>query len=397
MVSSKNITAAGKRTSFIRPGFTCKSILLGELPLLDGRIVSEASINDMHAVYSSLIHKENLLRTKDKKLHGMASHSWYMMFQFAKLLKLVEFVREEKMLHPPDGKNLYSIRRQLSGRMGGVISKRRIFRLTDAGKQDEVAWGNLTLAWKNFHEGTWIGPKTYAEVGIVGARTKIEVPLEPEAELEEEAKQEVAAEELEEMVERAGEGVANIIPKIVPETPTPTGGVPITPAVKRPRGRPPKLSVVEKAVAEGGIPVPVQETGTLPPETQPTPPPSSKKATFVPIALTAAPTFDRVGKVLTQLRIMQEIGTDNAEVKAEIDRIQTLMGNWAISVEDISKSKGSVGATKIKLQRILGLINKIDEELTQPTELGEVKLYKGIRPNLPRAIEYLVQVEQLYK
>lgn len=142
----------GRAATPVRPGLVCKEVLLGNLPLITGETVHESSIIDLHRVYMDLIRRENTVRIKAKRLRGMTYHSFLVMFKFAQLLNLVVLVREEDMEFPPPSGNLYSIRKDPEVR--AVISKKRIFKLTDIGAEDERSWGNLTRAWK---EG-WTAP-----------------------------------------------------------------------------------------------------------------------------------------------------------------------------------------------------------------------------------------------
>jgi len=76
----------------------------------------------------------------------MTSQSFKTLFKFAQLLGLVELVREEPMLYPPPGGPLYSIRKPDGVHV--VVSARRIFKITDIGREDELCWSNLCKAWR---------------------------------------------------------------------------------------------------------------------------------------------------------------------------------------------------------------------------------------------------------
>ncbi len=142
----------GRGAQPIRPGAVIKGILLGEIPLPTGELVTEAAITDLHSTYKELTRRENTLRPKHKQLRGMTAFSFKTLFKFSQLLNLVELVREEPMLYPPPGGPLYSIRK--TDGVHVVISTRRVFKLTDIGKEDERSWTNLCKAWR---EG-WSAP-----------------------------------------------------------------------------------------------------------------------------------------------------------------------------------------------------------------------------------------------
>src|ERR1035437_4244617 len=114
-----------KSTSTPKPGITMKEVLSGTVPLINGQPVVEASICDIHAVYNKMVSEWNSVTRTGRKMHGMTTASFYTMFRLARNLGLVEFVREEPMLHPPS-KNLYSIRKVSSGDVRAVVSRRRI-------------------------------------------------------------------------------------------------------------------------------------------------------------------------------------------------------------------------------------------------------------------------------
>lgn len=136
----------GRGATPVRPGNVVKGVLLGEIPLATGELATEAAISDLHAAYKELIRRENALRPKEKRLRGMTAFSFKTLFKFSQLLGLVELVREEPMLYPPPGGPLYSIRKPDGVHV--VVSARRIFKLTDIGKEDERSWTNLCRAWR---------------------------------------------------------------------------------------------------------------------------------------------------------------------------------------------------------------------------------------------------------
>jgi len=139
------VTPRGRRETPIRPGLVTKGVLLGQIPLATGELVTEAAITDLHSSYKELIKRENTLRPKARRLRGMTYRSFLTLFKFAQLLNLVELVREEPMLFPPPGGPLYSVRKPDGAE--AVISNRRIFKLTAVGKEDERSWTNLCRAW----------------------------------------------------------------------------------------------------------------------------------------------------------------------------------------------------------------------------------------------------------
>lgn len=140
------VTLRGRGATPVRPGNVTKGVLLGEIPLATGELVTEAAITDLHSAYKELIRRENALRPKEKRLRGMTAFSFKTLFKFAQLLGLVELVREEPMLYPPPGGVLYSVRKPDGAHV--VVSTRRIFKLTDIGKEDERSWTNLCRAWR---------------------------------------------------------------------------------------------------------------------------------------------------------------------------------------------------------------------------------------------------------
>ena len=139
------VTPRGRGATPVRPGLVTKGVLLGQIPLATGEIVTEAAITDLHSSYKELIKRENTLRPKAKRLRGMTYHSFLTLFKFAQLLNLVELVREEPMLFPPPGGSLFSVRKPDGAE--AVISSRRVFKLTAVGREDERSWTNLCRAW----------------------------------------------------------------------------------------------------------------------------------------------------------------------------------------------------------------------------------------------------------
>lgn len=136
----------GRGLQPIRPGLTIKGILMGQIPLATGELVTQATITDIHNAYQELIQQENMLRPKSRKLRGMRYPSFYALFRLARYLGLVEFVRDEPMLFPPPSGHLYSLRKDAE--MEVVVSTRRIYRLTDKGREAKQSWQNLHRAWR---------------------------------------------------------------------------------------------------------------------------------------------------------------------------------------------------------------------------------------------------------
>lgn len=139
------VTLRGRAATPVRPGLTIKGVLSGQVPLRTGNLVTEAAITDIHGAYKEQIRRENSTRPKIKRLRGMTYRSFITLFRFADLLGLVELSREEPMLFPPPHGHLYSIRRHDGVHF--VTSVRRIYKLTDNGKEDELSWTNLCKAW----------------------------------------------------------------------------------------------------------------------------------------------------------------------------------------------------------------------------------------------------------
>lgn len=140
------VTLRGRAAQPVRPGLVTKEVLLGNIPLRTGETVTEAAISDLHGAYAELVKQENRFRPKDKKLRGMTQFSFKTLFKFAQLLGLVELVREEPMQFPPPGGPLYSVRKPDGVHV--VESARRVFKLSEVGKEDERAWTNLCKAWR---------------------------------------------------------------------------------------------------------------------------------------------------------------------------------------------------------------------------------------------------------
>ena len=139
----------GRGSQPTHPGLTIKAVLAGDIPLVTGERVTAAAITDIHDVYRQIISQENQLRPKARRLRGMTNASFYSLFRLARYLGLVEFVRDEPMLYPPPHGNLYSMRKDAGSEEPRVaVSTRRIFRLTEHGRNAEESWRNLHRAWR---------------------------------------------------------------------------------------------------------------------------------------------------------------------------------------------------------------------------------------------------------
>ena len=136
----------GRGSQRVRPGITIKGVLMGEIPLENGDLVTEATITDVFHAYRELIRQENMLRPKARRLRGMRYQSFYSQFRLARYLGLVKFVRDEPMLSPPKGGHLYSLRKDHTARV--AVSTRRVYRLTDTGREAVQSWENLYRAWR---------------------------------------------------------------------------------------------------------------------------------------------------------------------------------------------------------------------------------------------------------
>jgi hypothetical protein len=143
----------GRGGQSTHPGLTIKGVLMGDIPLVTGERVAAAAITDIHNVYREIIHQENQLRPKAKRLHGMTYQSFYTLFRLARYLGLVEFVRDEPMLYPPSHADLYTMRKNSETEVPTVaVSTRRVFRLTERGRNAEESWRNLHRAWRQYRE-----------------------------------------------------------------------------------------------------------------------------------------------------------------------------------------------------------------------------------------------------
>ena len=141
----------GRGSQPTHPGLTIKGVLMGDIPLVTGERVTEVAITDIQNVYREIVRQENQLRPKSKRLHGMTNGSFYTLFRLARYLGLVEFVRDEPMLYPPPHGDLYSMRKDAgSAEPRATVSTRRIFKLTEHGRNAKESWRNLHRAWRHY-------------------------------------------------------------------------------------------------------------------------------------------------------------------------------------------------------------------------------------------------------
>ena len=131
----------------VRPGLIIKGVLSGEIQLTNGSIVNEACCTDIHNVYKSLVKSENIKRKSlgKRPLHGMTVNSFVRLMAFARLLGLIEFAREEPFRG--HGGPLYRVDKSDCVITAKVV-QRRLYRLTDKGKDELTMWDDLTTAYK---------------------------------------------------------------------------------------------------------------------------------------------------------------------------------------------------------------------------------------------------------
>lgn len=134
----------GRAKTPVRPGRCIREALLGMLPLEDGRLVTEASITDLHGAYKMKLKEYNAILPKEKKLRGMSIYSFTTIFKFARLLKLVEHVRDEPRISQYGG-NLYRVEDTTGLHI--VPGTRKIYKLSEKGKADTISWDNLQKSW----------------------------------------------------------------------------------------------------------------------------------------------------------------------------------------------------------------------------------------------------------
>lgn len=130
-----------------KPGVTIKKVLSGEIPLLSGEKVNTACSTDIHNVYKSLIKEENrgceLLGKKPYR--GMTVNSFVKIMVMARLLGLITLDHEEPARYHAGP--LYRIDKT-DGVLTVPVSHRRMYQLTDKGREEQTAWNDLTGAYK---------------------------------------------------------------------------------------------------------------------------------------------------------------------------------------------------------------------------------------------------------
>lgn len=138
----------GRSTYPVRPGFIIKKTLQGEIPLSSGKHINEASISDLFNAYKSEVERINEVQRKEDKpkIKGMVHSSFYTLFRFARLLRLVEMVREESTINVPLSSQLSRVEKT-DIIPSPVESNRKIFRLTQKGIDDNESWSDLRTAW----------------------------------------------------------------------------------------------------------------------------------------------------------------------------------------------------------------------------------------------------------
>jgi hypothetical protein len=77
----------------------------------------------------------------------MNLHSFMTLFKFARILGLVEFVRDEPRNY--EYGELYRVENGTGFHV--VVSTRKIYRLSAKGREDTISWNNLCGAWYQEH------------------------------------------------------------------------------------------------------------------------------------------------------------------------------------------------------------------------------------------------------
>lgn len=138
-------TLKGRALHPIRPGFIIKQVLLGNLGLANGQYVHEASVSDIHNAYRASVRSFNETIPRERRIHAMGYFSFCTVFKFARYLGLVEHVRDE----PRKNEKGKLWRHEWGDKddLRLVPGTRKIYRLTDKGREDDESWGNLMRAW----------------------------------------------------------------------------------------------------------------------------------------------------------------------------------------------------------------------------------------------------------
>ena len=140
----------GRAASSIRPGLILRDVLAGRQPVIlmggetTGELVHAACATDIHRTYQELLRRENALRPKHAQLRGMTSESFAKIVRFARLLGLVEVVKEEETRIPPPP--FYRV--EMDNRQPYVApGTRKMLKLTQDGMLEGLAWMDLRRAW----------------------------------------------------------------------------------------------------------------------------------------------------------------------------------------------------------------------------------------------------------
>jgi hypothetical protein len=120
----------GRATSYPRPGWLIKEVLMRQRTLYDCSYVSEASVIDLYKTYVDLINKENKIRASPHKLKKPTLRSFNTFIRFAEYLGLVK-----RTSYPVyDG------------------SMRKRYTLTQTGIADNTSWNDLCGTWKKIRD-----------------------------------------------------------------------------------------------------------------------------------------------------------------------------------------------------------------------------------------------------
>lgn len=322
----------GKPASPARPGKIIKAVLSGTMPLVTGEYVTEAAIVDIHNVYRDFIYEQNQTRPSHSKLKGMTYPSFLKIFKFAQLLGLVELVREEPMLFPPGSKHLYSVRkRQTDGmRVFATISKRRVFKLSAIGAEDDRSWTDLCRAWIQ----GWHAPEKIIEVVKKPVEEIVIEGIEGEG-----AIPQIVVEEAEEVTSKAAKAG---------EVFAPPGGV-------RGRGRP-KGAISTTRVKKA--------------------PASKADLIKVPILkLQIRPSKEQYVMLLKHLKELDAIGISNVKVQKEVDKLSYSVGEWvAETIELLQNAVDLRFPSKIKeFRELRDVLTAVDEGLLDRDIAGAIK------------------------
>ncbi len=92
LVGAGRVMAKGRAAQGTRPGLIVKGILQGQIPLVNGCFVTEASVDDLYAAYVTAAQNEKLVHPIGERVYRkvMSYASFKTLFRFGQLLKLVE-------------------------------------------------------------------------------------------------------------------------------------------------------------------------------------------------------------------------------------------------------------------------------------------------------------------